>query len=118
MAGIEGLKSAGTLTGQLITISSGLLAFTVTFAEKFTPKDHPIVLPTTLKWSWAMFAVSILFGFVTLMALTGTLDEIDADEAPSNPERWNIRIPAMLMVFAFFSGIILLIVSGCAIASV
>jgi hypothetical protein len=97
MAGTESLKSAGTLTGQLITVSSGLLAFTVTFAEKFTPKGAEIEAPLPLKISWVCFALSILIGFWTLMALTGTLTEIDRAVPESNPARWNIRIPAMAM---------------------
>src|SRR6266481_7617563 len=68
-SGIEGLKASNTLTSQLITISSGLLAFTVTFAEKFTRKGEAITPPTALKIAWVCFAVTILLGFWTLMAL-------------------------------------------------
>ncbi len=112
----EGLKAASTLTGQLITVSAGLLAFTVTFAEKFTPKDHPISVPTALKLSWVCFAVDILIGFWTLMAITGTLDVLDHGQAETNPERWNIRIPALIMFAVFLLGIVFLIAAGWTVA--
>jgi hypothetical protein len=115
-AGIDGLKAASTVTGQLITVSSGLLAFTVTFAEKFTPKGADITPPMALKISWGCFAVAILIGFWTLMALTGTLTEIDRSIPETNPARWNSRIPAMAMFAVFFLGVIFLIAAGWTIA--
>ncbi|WP_342712869.1 hypothetical protein AAFG13_18100 [Bradyrhizobium sp. B124] len=114
--GIEGLKASNALTGQLITVAAGLLAFTITFAEKFTPKDQPIVVPGTLKASWVCFAVSIVFGFWTLMALNGTLNQLDRGEAETNPARWNIRVPAIAMFSVFLLGTVLLIWAGWTIA--
>jgi hypothetical protein len=112
MAGVEGLKAANALVAQIVTVSAGLLAFTVTFAEKFTPKDQMISPPASLKVAWICFAVTILFGFWTLMATTGTLNEIDSGKAESNPERWNIRIPAALAILVFLMGAVALIVAG------
>jgi hypothetical protein len=114
--GTEGLKAAASLTGQLITVSAGLLAFTVTFAEKFTPKDGTISPPMALKVSWVLFAVTILAGFWTLMALTGTLNDIDRGGAEKNPKRSNISIPAFIMLALFIIGVISLIVAGWTIA--
>ncbi|HYW62605.1 MAG TPA: hypothetical protein VE865_05340 [Bradyrhizobium sp.] len=111
-AGTESLKSAGTLSGQLITVSAGLLAFTVTFAEKFTPKNADIVVPLPLKISWVCFALTILLGFWTQAALTGSLTEIDRGVPESNPERWNSRIPAFGMFGTFFLGVAFLIAAG------
>src|SRR5260370_36654041 len=93
-AGIEGLKAANTLTAQVITVAAGLLAFTVTFAEKFTPEGTQVTLPTALKISWLCFAAAIVFGFCTLMAVAGTLLQIDRGEAETTPKRTNIQIPA------------------------
>lgn len=115
MAGTEGLKAASTLTGQLITVSAGLLAFTVTFADKFAQKEGRIAPPLALKVSWVCFVASILFGFWTLMALAGTFDEIDRN-ANSNPGRGNIRIPAIIMIVIFFLGVVFLIGAGWTVA--
>jgi putative Mn2+ efflux pump MntP len=109
--GIEGLKAANTLTGQVITIAAGLVAFTVTFAEKFTPKDKPVSLPATLKFSWVCFALTILVGCWTLMALL----QIDRGGAETNPTRSNIRIPAAIMFALFFLGVLSLMQAGCSI---
>jgi hypothetical protein len=117
MAGIEGLKAANALVSQMITVSAGLLAFTVTFVEKFTPKDTAISVPWSLKVCWVLLAVNILFGFWTLMATTGTLNQIDKGMAESNPERTNIRVPAMPMVISFLFAIGFLIAAGWTISS-
>jgi hypothetical protein len=115
LPGIEGLKAANTLTSQVITVAAGLVAFTVTFAEKFTPKDQPISLPIMLKLSWACFALTILVGFWTLMAVAGTLLQIDRGGAETNPTRSNIRIPAGIMFVLFFFGVLSLMQTGCSI---
>lgn len=117
MASIEGLKAVNALAAQIITVSSGLLAFTVTFAEKFAPKDGPILAPGKIRISWVLFAVTILLGFWTLMAAAGTLDEIDRGGPESNPRRWNIRIPAVLMLGAFLLAVVFLIMAGWSLAS-
>jgi hypothetical protein len=116
MAGIEGLKAINTLVGQMITVASGLLAFTVTFVEKFTPKDTSIQAPWTLKTSWVSLVLTIVFGFWTLMAAAGTLNEIDEGKPESNPARWNIRLPALLMIAAFLAALSFLIAAGWAIS--
>jgi hypothetical protein len=117
VAGVEGIKAITTLVGQMITLSSGLLAFTVTFVEKFTPKDTPIQAPWTLRTSWVWLVLTILFGFWTLMAAAGTLNEIDRGMPDSNPGRWNIRIPAMLMIGAFLFALGFMIAAGWTIST-
>ncbi len=113
MANLEGLKSAGTLTGQVITVSSGLLAFTVTFVEKFTPRSAPgLTAPIELKISWLCLIVAIVFAFWTSMALTGTLIEIDAGRRQVSDSQASSRVPAFLMFLFFVGGVISLVVAG------
>jgi hypothetical protein len=114
--GIEGLKAANTLTAQAITVAAGLLAFTVTFAEKFVPTGKPFVLPATLKISWVCFTITIVFGFWTLMAVAGTLLQVDRGQPETNPNRTNIQIPAVLTFLVFLAGIIALILAGWSLA--
>src|SRR5690349_5710342 len=97
LTGVEGLKSANTLVGQLITISSGLLVFTVTFVEKFTPTGQKTVASPQLKLSWIALILTILLGFWTSSAITGTLNNLDKGIPERNPNRSNINIPARLM---------------------
>jgi hypothetical protein len=115
--GIEGLKAANTLTAQVITVAAGLLAFTVTFAEKFTPAGKPIALPTALKASWLCFAATIVFGFLTLMAVAGTLLQIDRGDAETNLKRTNIKMPALIMLALFLAGVISLMIAGWSIGT-
>jgi hypothetical protein len=110
--GIEGLKAANSLTAQVITVAVGLLAFTVTFAEKFTPAGKQFALPIALKISWLCFAATIVFGFLTLMAVAGTLLQIDLGQPETNPKRTNINIQAIIMFALFLIGAISLIVAG------
>lgn len=63
---------AADTTKQLITIATGIIALMVTFSKDVigeTKNSHI----TLLLWTWGLFIVSIIFGVVTLMALTGTL---------------------------------------------
>lgn len=112
MTGIEGLKSANALTSQIITISSGLLAFTVTFVEKFVPKGQNISTPNDIKISWFLFIITIFFGFWTLATITGTLDNIDLGKSNENNKRSNIFIPTILMYSSFILALIFLIFAG------
>jgi hypothetical protein len=84
----------------------------VTFAEKFTPAGEQIALPTALKISWVCFAATIVFGFWTLMAVAGTLLQIDRGEPETNPNRRNIQIPALIMFGLFLAGVISLMTAG------
>ncbi len=111
-SGIEGLKAANTLTSQVITVAAGLIAFTVTFAEKFTPAGKAISLPFAMKVSWICFGLTVIVGFWTLMAIAGTLLEIDRDGSESNSSRSNIQIPARIMFFLFLLGVISMIIAG------
>src|SRR3954454_16807786 len=75
----EGLKAALELTKQIITLSTGVIALTITFLEK-------IVQPTTatgrhVPWSllaaWIFFGLAIAAAVWTLMAVTGSLNALD-----------------------------------------
>ena len=76
MAEKQGLKGALDTTKQFIVLATGILTITITFADKFKVADADLAVPVALKVAWgACFAV-ILFGILTLMAITGTLDAI------------------------------------------
>lgn len=123
---IEGLKAAIEKTKQVITLSTGVIALTVTFFDKFrpTPPNQPLALPTTLALALACFGLAILAAVWTLSAITGTLDSIDrhangqsleehqkaAVEAMSNGN--NIRVPALLMDALFVIAMGLTVASG------
>ncbi len=67
-----GFNFAKDLAIQLITLSTGLLALSVTFTKEIV-KTLSNVREVILRISWGFHMLSIVFGVWTLMALTGTL---------------------------------------------
>jgi hypothetical protein len=58
---------------QLTTLSTGIFALTLTFAEKLEkPGAHARVF---LEFGWGLFLISILFGIFVLMALAGHIED-------------------------------------------
>jgi len=110
--GTDGLKLAADLTKQVITLSTGIVALTMTFAEKLGKQvDSTICIPVTLKISWACLALALLFSVWTLMGITGTLVALDEGRDP-NPERSNIKLPSLLMMATFALGLGLVFITG------
>ena len=121
---IEGLKSSSEIAKQIITLSTGAVAFTVTFLEKFTKSldGQPAHIPTSLYCTWVSFGLTIGAAILTLMAITGTLNALDkeanqwplsdADKAVLTGDHQNIRTPAMAMFFLFMASIVLLLITG------
>ncbi len=105
-----GFTFAKEVATQLITLSTGILALSITY-HKDIVKGAPLSREGLLRSAWCAHLVSILGGVWTLMALTGTL-------MPVNPRGrgvplefgWNVRMPASLQVFGFFLGIVLLVI--------
>ena len=78
---------AKEVSTQLITISSALIGLSVTFIKDFGPSGK-----SWLRASWLLYIVSIVFGVIALMALTGTIESLVASSTPfksfSNSTRW------------------------------
>ena len=66
-----------------------------------------------LRWSWFIYLLSILFGFWTLMAVTGSIGRLlrDKDSALIID---NIRLPAGLQIIFFLVATIFLVLYGVA----
>ncbi|HUT31458.1 MAG TPA: hypothetical protein VMX13_16810 [Sedimentisphaerales bacterium] len=63
---------AADLARQLITLSTGILALTITFTKGLCGRVPSDKL-WTLKAAWLAYLLTIVFGIFSLMALTGTL---------------------------------------------
>ena len=76
----EGLKAATDATKQIITLSTSVIALTVTFLEKIV-QPQAIAggrsVPWTMFGAWILFGLSILAVVVTLGAVARTLDAMD-----------------------------------------
>jgi hypothetical protein len=120
----EGLKASGEIAKQVITLSAGAVAFTVTFLDKFTAHAGGAFqrVPCWLYIAWGLFGLSILFCLWTLMAITGTLIALDRkangwtltedQEKAAIGAGDNVQIPAILMLVAFLFAIIAMIWTG------
>ena len=127
MASIEGPKAAIDITKQIITLSTGAVAFTITFLEKFSaaPEGQPLKVPDALYVAWVLFGFTILFALLNLMGITGTLESLDRKDngwsltrdqqlaagGGKTHEHW----PALLMLGCFLLAVIAMIVAGFSI---
>ena len=104
-----GFNFAKDLAIQLITLSTGLLALSVTFTKEIL-KTISGARALALRFSWGIHMFSILGGVWTLMALTGTLMPRQVS-TPSTPVEFgsNVRIPAAGQVTLFLLGTLLLL---------
>jgi hypothetical protein len=95
---------AADLVKQLITLSTAIIAITVTFA-----KDIFVVSGScAFEWlfaAWIMFFICIFFGIWTLMALTGTLNPIKQSQHSLTIQGVNCRVPASLQILTFLLGL-------------
>lgn len=122
---MDGLKAALDASKQIITLSTGLIALTLTFLEKLVPAVNGVrVVPAPLKIAWISYGVAVAFALWTVLAITGSLNALDrqAKNLPLNDAQRaatenladgpNVRVPAMLMLAAFALGLALTIASG------
>ena len=122
----EGLKAAADTTKQIITLSTGVIALTVTFLEKVLQPSAGTMrsVPWSMFGAWIFFGLAILLGVATLGAITGSLNALDrkqnglpvaeveqkAIESLANGR--NVRIPASAMALLFLAAMALTIVTG------
>lgn len=124
---IEGLKAQADIAKQIIALSTGAVAFTVTFIEKFTHADsgNAFQVPWGLYACWIMFGAAIIFSMWYLMAITGSIEAIDrkannwsltpAQQLSASGDTGNLKLPGILMVLAFLAAVIAMIVAGMAV---
>lgn len=117
---IKAFDFASDTTKQLINISTAIIALMVTFSKDIIGETKNIHTGLLI-WTWAIFIVSIIFGVLTLMALTGTLqpkatvNPPQGQQTPSsttsqvdlNINNKNIRLFSFIQVLTFLVAIIL-----------
>ncbi len=107
-------------TKQLIALSTGIVAFTITFSADLLGSATPSWKVVAIL-SWILHLISTVFGLLTLFALTGQL-EPKADEA--REETWTIatiwapsvRFLMAVQQVAFGAALIVTIVFGAGVA--
>ena len=107
-----GFQFANELAKQLITLSTGILALSITFTKDII-KGLPPRAGWLLKAAWVSYFFCIIFGIWTMMALTGTL--MPAEPTPAGrPLSFggNIRLPATLQIVAFVVATVFIVSYG------
>jgi TRAP-type C4-dicarboxylate transport system permease small subunit len=103
--GKKAVDFAADVVKQLLALSTGILALTITFATDIVGnRETPTVL---LGISWIAYILSILFGLWALFAMTGELEQLparanDQVEEPSIRGR-NVTLPAILQIVTFLA---------------
>jgi hypothetical protein len=90
---------AADVAKQFITLSTGILALTITFAKDIGGGPSQGA-PLLLGLSWVLYLLSIVAGVWTLMALTGELEPVGTAESPST-RRGNVVTPALVQIATF-----------------
>ncbi len=122
----EGLKAALELTKQIITLSTGVIALTITFLEKIVQPTASAgrQVPWSLLSAWIFFGLAIVAAVWTLMAVTGSLNALDrkANGGTLNSDQeeavreladsTHLRTPALIMLLLFLAAITLTIITG------
>jgi hypothetical protein len=101
---------ARSVTVQLITVAAAIITLGVTFFEKFRPAVGTPKWGACLIASWAALTLSIVGGFWSWLAQTGTLAKPGI--LGFTIYRPNIMLPAIVQIVAFIAGLILTIVYG------
>lgn len=111
---------AADTTKQLITLSTAIIALTITFSKDIIGASN-ITNSSSIFWAWGFFIASVIFGIWTLMALTGTLQPMDkkiknkektktesekTEEELTNINGFNIKFPAILQILTFIAALI------------
>jgi hypothetical protein len=107
-----GVTFAKDLAEQLITLSTGILALTITFTKDVV-KDTSNSPMRLLKLAWVSYLLSICFGVWAMSALTGTLVPLDPSTTNASLSiNFNARLPAGLQVISFLIGVLLITLFG------
>lgn len=102
----KAFELAVELSKQLIALSTGIIALTITFREKIAASSYkPLKL---LGVAWLLYLASVICGIWHLMALTGTL----AASTPASLKGFNVRIPVALEITSFVLGTVLITLYG------
>jgi hypothetical protein len=114
---IEGLKAGIELAKQIITLSTGMVALTVTFLKDIVSPDATAArhVPLAMAVAWFAYVIAILAALLGLMAISGTLTHLDriAMKLPRDPAHagaydiygGNIRLWMSVMCAAFLLAI-------------
>jgi hypothetical protein len=102
----------GDLIKHLITLSTGILALTITVWKDFANQQAANAKIWAV-YAWIAFAISVVVGTWAMMALTGSVSRAANSGATSvDVYSSNIRVPVFLQILSFLVGLGLAITFG------
>jgi hypothetical protein len=107
----KAFEFAQEVTKQLLSLSTGVIALTVTFLTDVA--GNATANRSLLLAAWILFLVSIAFGILALMAMAGSLSK---NREASIYDR-NIAIPASIQILTFFAGLTVSVIYGFTLLS-
>ena len=89
---------AADLAKQLITLATAVIAVIITFFDKSGSESSGSIPVTALGWPLGLYVVSVVFGIISMMALTGQLVTKGATATPNAP---NARVFSGIQIVLF-----------------
>jgi hypothetical protein len=97
---------AQDMTKQVLTLSTGIITITLTFlSDKIGTYSH--LARHLLELGWLAYLISILFGLLMLMALTGNLERPNARSGAPTIYAGNVRALSGVQLVMFLAGTVL-----------
>lgn len=96
---------------QFLTLATGIITLTITFLKSFVASVSDDVRLYVL-CSWGLMLLSVFFGLISLMALTGSLGKDGRDNYRPSIRSKNITIPAAGQIISFFLGLVFVVIFG------
>ncbi|HJP66754.1 MAG TPA: hypothetical protein VKA30_10680 [Actinomycetota bacterium] len=112
-------ESYRDMTKQAVTLATGVLALTVTFVKDVV-KEVTALERGVLLIGWLALVLSVVFGVLTLMAISGALHCIENEDSqpcaelpkPITIYASNVRTQSAIQLVLFGLGILILILFG------
>lgn len=110
---------AADATKQLITLSTAIIALTITFSKDIIGAAN-IGNSTSIFTAWILLIVSVIFGILTLLALTGNLQPMKKNDPesegkeiePVNINNNNIRLFSGIQILSFVAALFFTVYFG------
>ena len=107
---MDAVTSASDLSKQLITLSSGIVALTITFTKDVVHDSKRA--RRLISIAWIGYFASILCGIWELMAITGSLEPVAGLHPEASIRGSNVVIPSMAQILTFAVSTLLIIAFG------
>lgn len=101
------LESASDAVKQVVTLSTGILTITLTFAKTLA-SGASSGWQTALRWSWALLGVAIIAGIWFMLAKAGVVYE----NKSISIKDWRLRGPWLIELSFFVVAIIIIFLFG------